>query len=169
MNSNHFPTTLDFVFQDLNDKVDALYRHGALQADYSSRIRNYGDDCYMSEVEAHTLAYVCDHVDTTVTQLAKYSYRTKGAVSKMLKKLEEKGLILREQKGGNKKWVYFSPTERGKKANQLHRAYDRLKTMEMLQELSKYCTLEEIESFYKVTALRIKIMEQKEYADCGDE
>ena len=58
------------------------------------------------------------------------------------------------QRDGNKKWVYFKPTEKGLRANELHRSYDRVKTLEMLEALLKDSTIEEIESFYKITALR---------------
>lgn len=98
-----------------------------------------GNGYLMTEVEAHTLGYICDHKETTVTHLAEYSCRTKGTVSKQLKKLEEKGMITRVQKNGNRKWVYFVPTNEGLKANEMHRAYDRIKTMEMLEVLLKNC------------------------------
>ena len=113
---------LNYVVKDLNDKVDAVYRHGALQEDYSTEVHDYGNGYLMTEVEAHTLGYICDHKETTVTHLAEYSCRTKGTVSKQLKKLEEKGMITRVQKNGNRKWVYFVPTNEGLKANEMHRA-----------------------------------------------
>ena len=46
-------------------------------------------------------------------------------------------MITRVQKNGNRKWVYFVPTNEGLKANEMHRAYDRIKTMEMLEVLLK--------------------------------
>lgn len=151
----------DNIIDDLNNKVDTVYWHTALQEDYSTRVRDYGEGCIMSEVEAHILGYICDHEETTVTHLASRIYRTKGSVSKMLKKLEDKGLIERHQKDGNKKWVYFVPTEEGLHINAVHRSYDRVKTMELIEALLKDCTMEEIESFYKVTALRLKYFENK--------
>lgn len=160
-NENQGSSGLSWFIQELNDKVDAVYRHGALQEDYSSEVHDYGNGYLMTEVEAHTLGYICDHEETTVTHLAEFTCRTKGTVSKMMKKLEEKGLITRIQKDGNKKWVYFVPTQEGMEVNRIHRAYDRIKTMEMLEELLKKCTMEEIESFYKVTALRVEYLKNK--------
>lgn len=152
---------LNQVIRNLNEKVDAVYRHGALQEEYSTQTRDYGSGYCMTEVEAHTLGYICDHGETTVTHLAAYTRRTKGTVSKMLKKLEEKGLIARTQKQGNKKWVFFAPTQEGVKVNELHNSFDRIKTIEMLEALLEECTLEEVEGFYKVTALRVKFLEKK--------
>ena len=79
----------------------------------------------------------------------------------MLKKLEDKGLIARSQNPDNKKWVYFYPTEEGLNVNENHRSYDRIKTREMIEALLKDCTLEDIESFYKVTARRVKFLEKQ--------
>lgn len=149
------------VIEDLNDKVDIIYRHGLLLENYSGRVRDYGNGYQMSEVEAHTLSYICANGEATVTGMAAYTFRTKGSVSKILKKLESKGLIQRQQKGDNKKWVYFQPTEQGLEFDKAHRSYDRIKTMEMIEALLADCTLEEIESFYKVTALRVRFLEKK--------
>ena len=151
---------LEQVMKNLNEKIDAVYRHGALQQDYSNEVHDYGNGYFMSEIEAHTLSYICSHEDTTVTHLARETFRTKGTVSKMFKKLEDKGLISRKYKDGNKKWVYFIPTQEGLKVNEIHMAYDKVKTLEMIEALLQDCTLEEIESFYKVTAFRIKFLEK---------
>ncbi|MCB7320202.1 MarR family winged helix-turn-helix transcriptional regulator [Lacrimispora sp. 210928-DFI.3.58] len=153
---------LNRVKESLYDKIDAVYRHSALLQGYSMEIHDYGNGYYMSEVEAHTLLYVCQNDDTTVTQLAKDTFRTKGTVSKMLKKLEDKGLVERRQKDGNKKWVYFVPTEEGLRVNEIHRAYDKKETLHMIEALLEDCTLEEIENFYKVTEYRIKFLEKKQ-------
>lgn len=155
------------VIKNLNDKVDIIYRHGLLLENYSGRVHDYGSGYQMSEVEAHTLGYICANGEATVTGLAAYTFRTKGSVSKILKKLEGRGLIQRRQKGDNKKWVYFQPTEQGLEFNKMHRSYDRIKTMEMIEALLADCTLEEIESFYKVTALRVRFLEKKHVKEDG--
>lgn len=149
------------ITENLHDKIDAVYRHNALLQGYSTEVHDYGKGYFMSEVEAHTLLYVCEHEDTTVTHLAKETFRTKGTASKMLKKLEEKGLIERRHKEGNKKWVYFVPTEEGLRVNDNHLEYDKMKTLQMIEALLADCTIEEIESFYKVTKYRIQFLEKQ--------
>lgn len=146
------------IIQNLNQKVDAVYRHGTLQERYSAIARDYGEGFILTESEAHILGYVCEMEEATVTDLAEYSFRTKGTVSKMLRKLEEKGLVQRFQREGNRKWIYVRPTERGERANVIHQAYDRAATSVMLAELLKTCTIEEIENFYKVTKARIEYL-----------
>ena len=146
------------LIEDLNRKVDAVYRHGTLQERYASIPRDYGDGFIMTEAEAHILGYVCEMGETTVTELADHSFRTKGTMSKMLKILENKGYIQRMRRDDNRKWVYVSPTEKGKRADEIHRAYDRTATSAIIEELLKTCSIEEIESFYKVTQARIEYM-----------
>lgn len=119
---------LSDIIQDLNQKVDAVYRHGTLQERYSAIARDYGEGFVLTESEAHTLGYVCEMGEATVTDLADYSFRTKGTISKMLRKLEDKGLVEKFQREGNRKCIYVQPTERGKRANDIHRAYDRAAT-----------------------------------------
>ncbi|MGE4277702.1 MAG: MarR family winged helix-turn-helix transcriptional regulator [Lawsonibacter sp.] len=149
------------IMQGLTKKIDAVYRHGTLQERYSAIPRDYGDGFILTESEAHTLGYVCEMGETTVTDLAEYSFRTKGTASKMLKKLEDKGLVQRTKRDGNRKWIYVSPTEQGLRANQIHQAYDRAATSVMMEELLKVCTMEDIESFYKVTQARIYYLSEK--------
>lgn len=144
------------IVQDLNRKVDAIYRHSTLLERYSAIPRDYGGGVLLTESEAHTLGYVCEMGEATVTDLAGYSFRTKGTMSKMLKKLEEKGLVQRVRREGNRKWIYVSPTEEGLRANAIHQAYDRVATSVMLEALLKTCSLEDIESFYRVTQARIE-------------
>ena len=100
--------------------------------------------------------------EATVTDLADYSFRTKGTISKMLRKLEDKGLVEKFQREGNRKCIYVQPTERGKRANDIHRAYDRAATSVMLADLLKTCTIEEVESFFKVTQARIKYLSKEQ-------
>ena len=45
---------------------------------------------------------------------------TRGAISKLSKKLMEKGLIQSYQKQDNKKEIYFRLTEHGKAINKIH-------------------------------------------------
>ncbi len=155
------PSIID-VMEDLNRKVDAVYRHSTLLERYATIPRDYGEGFVLTEPEAHILGYVCQMKEATVTDLANFSFRTKGSMSKMLKKLEENGLVRRCKRDGNNKLVYISPTPMGLRANQIHQAYDRAATSVMLEELLKNCTLEEIEGFYKVTELRIEYLAKKQ-------
>lgn len=70
--------------------------------------------------EVHCIEYIGRNVDTNVTKLAEYFYMTRGAMSKLTKKLMKKGVIESYQKPDNKKEIYFRLTEQGKKVYKIH-------------------------------------------------
>ncbi|MEK4663048.1 MarR family transcriptional regulator [Priestia sp. FSL H7-0729] len=70
--------------------------------------------------EVHCIEYIEKNVDPNVTKLAESLYMTKGAISKLTKKLMEKGLIECYQKPDNKKEIYFRLTEQGKEIYNIH-------------------------------------------------
>ncbi|MCY6355063.1 MarR family transcriptional regulator [Clostridium sp. ZS2-4] len=63
--------------------------------------------------EVHTLDCIEKNKDVNVTKLSKEMNMTKGALSKITKKLVNKNLITTYKKNNNKKEVYFKLTEAG--------------------------------------------------------
>lgn len=70
--------------------------------------------------EVHCIEYIGRNVDSNVTKLAESFYMTRGAISKITKKLINKGIIESYQKPDNKKEIYFSLTEQGKVIYKIH-------------------------------------------------
>ncbi|MED5017302.1 MarR family transcriptional regulator [Paenibacillus chibensis] len=70
--------------------------------------------------EVHCVEYIGKNTDPNVTKLAEFFYMTRGAMSKMTKKLIQKGLIESYQKSDNKKEIYYRLTELGKTIFQIH-------------------------------------------------
>ncbi|MDR3288807.1 MAG: MarR family transcriptional regulator [Peptococcaceae bacterium] len=70
--------------------------------------------------EAHCLEYIGQNADANVTRLASSFYMTRGAISKLTKKLLEKKLIDSYQKPDNKKEIYFRLTAQGKAIYKIH-------------------------------------------------
>ncbi|MFE6138639.1 MarR family transcriptional regulator [Bacillus sp. NPDC057893] len=70
--------------------------------------------------EVHCIEYIENNVDSNVTQLAEAFYVTRGAISRMTKKLIKKGIIESYQKSENKKEIYFRLTEQGKEIYKIH-------------------------------------------------
>ncbi|AIQ54117.1 MarR family transcriptional regulator [Paenibacillus sp. FSL R7-0331] len=74
--------------------------------------------CKPSEV--HCIECIEKNADSNVTKLAESLYMTKGAISKLTKKLTDRGLIESYQKPENKKEVYFRLTEQGRTIFHIH-------------------------------------------------
>ncbi|MGG0301835.1 MarR family transcriptional regulator [Bacillus albus] len=70
--------------------------------------------------EVHCIEFIENNADSNVTQLAEAFYVTRGAISRMTKKLINKGLIESYQKSENKKEIYFRLTEQGKEIYKIH-------------------------------------------------
>ncbi len=70
--------------------------------------------------EVHCIEYIGRNVDSNVTKLAESFYMTRSAMSKITKKLIEKGYIESYQKLDNKKEIYFRLTPQGKAINKVH-------------------------------------------------
>lgn len=73
--------------------------------------------------EVHCIEFIGQNVDPNVTKMAEALYMTRGAVSKLTKKLLKKGYIDCYQNDANKKEVYFLLTPEGEKIYNIH---DRL-------------------------------------------
>ncbi len=70
--------------------------------------------------EVHCIDYIGRNADSNVTKLAESFYMTRGAISKLTKKLIKKGVIQSYQKPDNKKEIYFRLTEPGKAIYKIH-------------------------------------------------
>lgn len=70
--------------------------------------------------EVHYIECIGRNADPNVTKLAESLYMTRGAISKMTKKLIEKSIIESYQKPDNKKEIYFRLTEKGQRIYKVH-------------------------------------------------
>jgi DNA-binding MarR family transcriptional regulator len=70
--------------------------------------------------EVHYIECIGRNADSNVTKLAESLYMTRGAISKITKKLIEKGIIESYQKPDNKKEIYFRLTSQGQRIYKLH-------------------------------------------------
>jgi len=147
------------ALENLNDKVDIIYKHQSLMAEYSSTPRDYGTGYLMTEVEAHTIGFIDNQQGITATELADQTHRTKGAISQLIAKLEAKGLVRREVEPNNKRTYRIYLTDEGQRACEIHRAYDRTSMLVMINSILEKCSMEEIDSFFKVLSRRNEIIE----------
>lgn len=151
--------TIDVLINDLNNRANIVYKHNWLFSEQTLRLGDYGTGELITMVEVHTLTSIAKNEGITISELAKINNRTKGAISQLIKKLEKRGLIFKNKKENNGKNVHLFLTERGRVTSLSHEAYDRMEVTHITNELLKYCTMEEINHFYKVMEYRNRIME----------
>lgn len=98
--------------------------------------------------ETHCIDYIGRLELPNVTKIAEHMQMTRGAISKMTKKLLAKGLIEKYTLESNKKEVYFKLTEQGMLLFKEHEKRHMLWEKRDTQFLSRY-TKEEIDLIYK--------------------
>ncbi len=70
--------------------------------------------------EVHCIEYIGKNTDSNVTKLAEAFYMTTSAISKITKKLMEKGVVESYQKPENRKEIYFRLTKQGEQVFEIH-------------------------------------------------
>ena len=98
--------------------------------------------------ETHCIDYIGRLELPNVTKIAEHMQMTRGAISKMTKKLLAKGLIEKYTLETNKKEVYFKLTDQGKLLFDEHAKRHRLWEKRDMQFLTRY-SKEEIELISK--------------------
>lgn len=101
-------------FRDLYNKTVWLNK-----AKMEERLRAYKSS------EVHCIEFIGKNKDCNVTKLAEGFYMTRGAISKLTKKLMEKGVIESYQRPENKKEIYFELTKKGQEALKIHEELHR--------------------------------------------
>jgi DNA-binding MarR family transcriptional regulator len=113
--------------------------------------RDYGTSDLLYQSEIHTLAAVCHHTGKNASELAMILGVTNGAITQVVSKLINKGLIEKYHLRGNQKEVYFRLTQKGEIAYAGHELCDELRFGDLLTYLSslKKGELEIIEEFFE--------------------
>ena len=143
-------------------KADILHQASMLYM-ASNIPTDYGTGEEYTSVEVHLLEYIVDHPGKTVTELSLDFDKTKAAISQMLRKIEDKGLIEHHEAPDSKKKQFYYATQKGQELNQTHIRYDDRvfgKTLELMKE---HCSDEEIETCFHVLEEFAVARRQKHY------
>lgn len=85
--------------------------------------RDYGVDEPLFHSEVYTLNEIREHEGIHITALAERCGVTKGAISQVLKKLEQKGLVTKEKDARNQSRLMLKVTPKGEVAYARHLDY----------------------------------------------
>lgn len=148
------------VFENIDEKVDIVFKHQMLMSVYQSIPRDYDLGFYMSEIEIHALGFIKKEPGMTSKRLGQLTYRTKGTISAMVSRLEEDGFLEQRVNPNNmrERMIYLTP--KGEYVCEKHTAFDRKTTIDYLMYASEYCTPEEINGYFKVTHYRSEYFEE---------
>nr|WP_231116951.1 MarR family transcriptional regulator [Paenibacillus polymyxa] len=140
----------DDKYHELDNKASIIYKFVMTYSDYIKAIRDYGTGEEINMVEVHTLTMIEENPGITAAKLSLEWNRTKGATSQILKKLEQRGFILRKKENGNAKNLNLYATEKGEALSKAHKLYDIKELMWADKTLHESFSSEEIKAFYNV-------------------
>ena len=129
---------------------------------------DYGTGEKYTAVEVHMLKYIIDHPGKTVTALAQDFDRTKAAISLMLKKMEQKGIIYHQNSPDSmRKQLYFA-TEKGLILHKAHLHYDEKVFGRTLELMKEFCSKEDIQNCFSTLQAFLKARRKKHYRSPGN-
>lgn len=152
---------LDETFRLLDKRHDNIYRFVMGYSNYILSEHDYGCGIPLTMIEVHTLTYIDDHPDATITEIARIWHKTKSAISQIVSRLERQGLLTKERQPDNARIVKLVPTELGHKVSRAHKLYDVRDIARTNEDLRQECSSEEIDAFYKVLEVFNRVMEKE--------
>ena len=150
--------------EEANARADALFRFVMLYHDFAMEKKNYGTGVFVSMAEAHTLLSIAKNPGITVSELAQTQFRTKSAISQILKKLENLGYLDRRPDEADRRVIRLFPTEKGWELNAAHMAYDTAEVEETFRDLYRVCPKEDLDAFFRVTDAYLNLLREEKAA-----
>ena len=115
--------------------------------EYDRKTRNFGTDTVLHLSEIHLIEFIGDHGGFCVSEIARETGVTKGAVSQTLKRLERKRFVLKPADPENRSRRVVFLTEKGRTAYAGHRKYHEQINLLVSRSLVEK-TQEEIDIIY---------------------
>lgn len=149
------PPESDFDFQ--SDVFRQLYEQARLLYNFSSLMSVHANhkNCSriapdMTMTEVHLLIDIMDHPGIRVSELGRLNKKTRGAISQMVKRLENAGMLTKSASARHGKMLDLNLTPLGMEVARNHAASDVRAFTRTLDQLMETCSVQEINHFYKV-------------------
>ena len=98
------------LFHKMTEHTNQVYKFVKMYNDYANEPRDYGTGEKVNMLSVHIMSDIEEHPGITVTELAQEWVRTKGAISQVIKNLDENGYIIKKKEGSNQKNIHLYPT-----------------------------------------------------------
>jgi DNA-binding MarR family transcriptional regulator len=118
----------------------------------------YRNGIRLTPMEAITVVTIAQNPGIMASNLCVRWRRSRGNLSQLLKKVEEKGLIEKRNKQDNNKEIALYPTDEGIRLYHQFMMNDSEDSTCIVMKLLESCTLEELRNFYKVIDCYTKVL-----------
>lgn len=120
---------------------------------------DYGSGERYTNVEVHTVSYIADHPDSTLTDIARRWGKTKASVSVLLSRLRQMKVIEGTADPKDQKRVLLQLTPKGEELDHFHRLFDEIRWDETRRAMREHFTDEEIDCAFSVLRFWCTYME----------
>lgn len=142
----------------INNRPGRMMQLASLLNRYASKPKYYGDDDYITLIEIGILVYISSFPGATNAVLCEQFGRTKGAISQLVHKLENKGYVQRDPNPEDAKSYLFFPTLKGMRLIQKINEKDMIDPKGTVIRLLQICPLEDIQTFFRMVDIYITIL-----------
>lgn len=152
------PDALQKIAKLINQRPGRMTQLASLLNSSATISKDYGDGTPVTSTEIGLLVFISNNPGVTNTLLAEQFGRSKGAISQLVKKLEEKDYIVRENNPSDSKSSYFYPSLKGLKLIQKINESEFEDRNGILMRMLEMCSLEDIQTFYRMVDVYIIIL-----------
>lgn len=149
--------SIDSLYKTLNTRAEKLYDFVYYFNKYMQEAKDYGTGRLISMPEVHILTAIEHEPGITISQLAKKRNRTRSAISQTVKSLEKAGYIYKTKRENNNKDLLLFATDQGKALSRAHKLYDITDISKTTDALLKNCSVEELDTFYRVLEVYLNL------------
>lgn len=148
------------IIRQLAYRGDLKFRFSAMQYNAVTNDMDYGNGELIKMLDAHILKDIDEHPGILSVELAQNWCRTRSAICIIVQRLEDRGYIEKKLLNTNKKERALFITEKGHQLCELHRRHDALRTSAMIDDMLNFCTSDELEAYFKVLDIQVKLMQK---------
>ena len=159
-NAMEYKSGVSDIIRQLAYRGDLKLRFSAMQYNAVTNDMDYGNGELIKMLDAHILKDIDEHPGILSVELAQNWCRTRSAICIIVQRLEDRGYIEKKLLNTNKKERALFITEKGHQLCELHRRHDALRTSAMIDEMLNFCTSDELEAYFKVLDIQIKLMQK---------
>lgn len=134
----------DKIFSDIMESLNTHYR---IISSYHNTPRTYGTDDLLYQTDVHTIQMIGDYPGMSLNELADKTYRTKSAMSVLIKALAKNKLVKRKRDEEDNRRYIITLTEKGQVVYDYHKNFDAKNYAALLEDMN---------SFDKITIDKLK-------------
>lgn len=146
------------IMRRVNHRAGALYDFLMVAGGMINALEMECHGCRLTILEIRTIMLIKENPGITATDICKRWNRTRGAISQMLKKIEDKGFIYKEKDGKNDRITHLFATDWGVDAVNIFTINDFRDDTYIIEHLLEFCSEDELRAFYKVIDCYRKIL-----------